>query len=1046
MASARELNDVAFRSEFSSRDEMGDQWPPTVVHPKSSFPSDGDRGAQWGVILDPVAGQAYLRSIAELPRFIPKESRRVATTLRNVLRGGLGSRLRSRGAQVLGTSGTKEFLFPPRITYQGGKMQSVVRSSLLGLLAMAALAACGDKVTPNDPNNEKVVHSVTVTPNTVPNLAVGAKIILTASVDADQGVTDRTVAWSSSDATVASVNATTGEVTGVKAGTVTITAKATANPSVAGSALVTVGGGGGNASISIGQINNTVCVAGGACTSIPATLSNVHDQLDVTLNVDAAGQTINGLDLIMNCGGADTVVATQPFASANVANVAAEEAAAPVTMSFNTAAFTAATGAPAFKNGACTLKARARLASGSQIATSGTPITLNNIDFVSTTITTTPSTGQNASATDASGLLWRAGAVNVTAVPVIYTANRTIASAAVTLVNAGGDAALGRSSAVVPNGGTVAVQSGLTPAAGVITASFANNTTAPTGVSGATVDTLGVLVTTVDNNGNAGPTLAASSANFIRLDNRAPDVTTVAPTFVANTQHTLNGWVGKNFVFSTDAGSLTISSVTTRDSSTVVGALNVIGVDRNTVSTQFAPQGASSTSTSWATFTSASSLTETAAATGTAAYDLRLRICDALGNCNNSATLTTFGVDLTAPTAATVSSPKANEIVGIGQTLSNANSITVNAVDPQGANGVSGSGIGATPVQVQATRLAPSGTSGQATTCVIGTPNTGNTACTASVDSGKTFLVPTTNPGQYQVIYQVSDQAGNQSSTVTLNYYIDQNAPTASGGIAIPASITAGAAFTSSVADNMDLASAQGVLHYPLSTGAVNIVAPATLSATGVAFDNTLTRAATASFTLSAQQFYRSLGGITGGAITAVQVKPDLVGIRALDAANNLSAQNQASLPAANIANSTAFTVPGSMQDFRVVSDQASVSNGTGTTPRSTTLHGIVTAASLTSSTPFSSVCFYIQSPTGAENGQADPVTHNAAGDLSLLGCTSTLVTTDVAGVRSFDYAMSFDPDAAFGTSGSLNIVAIGVSSAGDALLTLTPAPLGLVP
>jgi len=922
---------------------------------------------------------------------------------------------------------------------------------------MAALAACGDKVTPNDPNNEKVVHSVTVTPNTVPSLAVGAKIILTASVDADQGVTDRTVAWSSSDPTVASVNATSGEVLGVKAGTVTITAKATANPSVAGSALVTVGGGGGNASISIGQINTTICDPAGIspttpngapCTSVPATLSNVSKQLDVTLNVDAAGQTINGLDLIMNCGGADTVVATQPFASANVAaEMAAEEAAAPVTMSFNTAAFTAATGAPAFKNGACTLKARARLASGSQVATSGTPITLNNIDFVSTTITTTPSTGQNASATDASGLLWRAGAVNVTAVPVIYTANRTIASAAVTLVNAGVDAALGRGGVPVNgNGGTVAVQSGLTPASGVVTASFANNTTAPTGVSGATVDTLGVLVTTVDNNGNAGPTLAASSANFIRLDNRAPDVTTVAPTFVANTQHTLNGWVGKNFVFSTDAGSLTISSVTTRDSSTVVGALNVVGVDKNTVSTQFAPQGASATSSSWATFTSASSLTETAAATGTAAYDLRLRICDALGNCNNSATLTTFGVDLTAPTAATVSSPKANEIVGIGQTLSNANSITVNAVDPQGANGVSGSGIGATPVQVQATRLAPSGTTGQATTCVIGTPNTGNTACTASVDSGKTFLVPTTNPGQYQVIYQVSDQAGNQSSTVTLNYYIDQNAPTASGGIAIPASITAGAAFTSSVADNMDLASAQGVLHYPLSTGAVNIVAPATLSATGVAFDNTLTRAATASFTLSAQQFYRSLGGITGGAITAVQVKPDLVGIRALDAANNLSAQNQASLPAANIANSTAFTVPGSLQDFRVVSDQASVSNGTGTTPRSTTLHGIVTAASLTSSTPFSSVCFYIQSPTGAENGQADPVTHNAAGDLSLLGCTSTLVTTDVAGVRSFDYAMSFDPDAAFGTSGSLNIVAIGVSSAGDALLTLTAAPLGLVP
>jgi hypothetical protein len=82
-------------------------------------------------------------------------------------------------------------------------------------------------------------------------------------------------------------------------------------------------------------------------------LSNVAGQLDVTLNVDPGTQTITGVDLIMNCGGADTVVATQNLGSADKAPIAAEESNAPVTLSFNTAAFTAANGSVAFKNGAC---------------------------------------------------------------------------------------------------------------------------------------------------------------------------------------------------------------------------------------------------------------------------------------------------------------------------------------------------------------------------------------------------------------------------------------------------------------------------------------------------------------------------------------------------------------------------------------------------------------------------------------------------------------------------------------------------------------------
>ena len=250
-------------------------------------------------------------------------------------------------------------------------MQRVVRSTLVGLLTLAGLTACGDKVTVPPPTSNPagtVVHSVTVSPNVVSNLNIGDKITLAASVDADAGVTDRTVTWSSSNTAVATVDAS-GTVTAVAGGNATIIAKSKADPNVSGAAAVsvlqTV-----VATVTVGQINQTVCVVGGACTSIPANLSNVANQLDVTLNVDAGTQKIAGVDLIMNCGGADTVVATQNLASAAVAPVAAEESNAPVTLSFNTAAFTAANGQVAFKNGACTIKGRVRTTAGTQTASS----------------------------------------------------------------------------------------------------------------------------------------------------------------------------------------------------------------------------------------------------------------------------------------------------------------------------------------------------------------------------------------------------------------------------------------------------------------------------------------------------------------------------------------------------------------------------------------------------------------------------------------------------------------------------------------------------
>ncbi|HEX8944117.1 MAG TPA: Ig-like domain-containing protein, partial [Gemmatimonadaceae bacterium] len=677
------------------------------------------------------------------------------------------------------------------------------------------------------PTQDSTVTAVTVSPPTA-TLNVGDKILLVATVTAGPGQTNRNVVWTTGNAAVATVDAN-GNVTAVGGGTTSIVATSSANSNVKGAAAITVGAVV-QPTVTISTINQTT-----AAGSVPATLSNVAGQLDVTLNVDAGTQKLSKVDLIMNCGGADTVVATQSIASGDVAPLAAEASSSPVTLSFNTGAFNATNGSVAFKNGACTLKGRATTTTGVIVASSGTAITLNNTNIVSATLTTTPGTGQVASATDANGLLWRAGSVTVTAVPVIFSANTTIATASVSLMNAGNDAALGKNGAVVAGNSAVGTLTGLAPAAGVVTASFPLSTSATGGVGGAVVDTLGVQVTTVDSNGNPGPTLNASSLNFIRLDNRAPDITTVAPTYVAGTQNTANGWVGKNFIFSVAAGSLTGGSATA-DNQVAITAISPNstgggGVDKVVLNTQWAPQGTSASSTAWATFTSVTSLAETPAATGSVAYDLRLQVCDALGNCATTPTLATFGVDLTPPTATTASGPKTNEIDGIGQALTGGGSVSVSASDPQGANLVAGSGFGSNPVLVQETQLAPSGATGQATTCVAGlgvalSPNTG---CKGPTAVPLTFTAGTASPGQYALTYTVTDQAGNQSAPVTLNYYLDQTAaPQMTGGIAIPASITAGAVFTASGTDDMDFAAVNAYLNYP---GVARVVVPGTSSA-----------------------------------------------------------------------------------------------------------------------------------------------------------------------------------------------------------------------
>ena len=256
-------------------------------------------------------------------------------------------------------------------------MQRVFCSTVLvAALSVAGLTACGDKVNVTQPPPDSAVTQVTVSPASQ-NLNVGDKFTFVATVVAGPQQTNRNVTWSSSNTAVATVD-NAGVVTAVKGGVASIIAASVANPAVKGAAAVTVTPEV-VATVTIGQINQTKCDVFGGCTSVPAVLSNVSNQLDVTLNVDQGTQKISEVDLIMNCGGADTVVQKQTFGTTDLAPDA-EDASAPTTLSFNTAGFNATTGAVAFKNGVCTIKAKAITTAGTQVASGTSPCAVSARD------------------------------------------------------------------------------------------------------------------------------------------------------------------------------------------------------------------------------------------------------------------------------------------------------------------------------------------------------------------------------------------------------------------------------------------------------------------------------------------------------------------------------------------------------------------------------------------------------------------------------------------------------------------------------------------
>ena len=897
-------------------------------------------------------------------------------------------------------------------------MHKVSRSLLLaGVLAFGTLtAACGDKVEIIQPTTVTGVTAITVTPAQA-TIAAGSTIQLASSVVADAS-TAKTVTWTSSAATVATVDAT-GKVTGVGAGTATIIATSTADATKAAAAVITVTG-------TTQNTPNTVAIStitqGG--TLFPANLANVAGQVDVTLFVSGPGGTLN---LIQNCtpNGAtsttgDVIVAQQV--------IAGSQNQSPVTLSYNTAATGTVTNGiavvnpqastPIALNGNCVLKAQL----GTAVATNITPFTLNNANVfrATTTFTKTTTLGTQNAISATNGLRYDQGDLTVAVTPVVYTtvapggAAQTPALASVsyagrTFTNVA--FTNGRFSVTFPSTGATAqnIYQYTSPAAG--------DNVIITGYS----DVVGQPITI----GNATPVIG------LRSDNQSPTVNAGALAQVLNLTGAPRNYINAAYAFAANNTAQTDAAFANSQNtvSFYVGAVPAGAVYPTAQSSNFA--GAACSTTGLTKVAAGADIAQTAAPF-TPNYFVRVIENDPLGNvvCQDFGP---FGVDKQNPNNLTVTGGPANNTVivtGATNTFFSVDSVS-----------------GFTPNAELRTTVVRNFTTNSAASCVIGT--FANSTCNATATGFNVVIDNNTGTQGYYVLNTVAqDQAGNVSPTMTRVYLLDNTAPTV-GGISIPQTLVGGSSvtFTSQANDNVDLQASNFDITYSAASGGY------TLFYTGDNYgpNYDATRVTSAPLNATVPFFIKQLQNTAGGAPVAFAAgvgadsgRAQTVTVRAIDAANLISANSFAAIPAINISNSTGFT--NQFSTFAVTNAAQNINNGTGTTTTSTTLTAQAVLNSGTAqqaNLPFSQVCFFYQQ-TAAGNAANPQI---PTGDLVSLGCVNNPDIADVANVsRTWTYRLTgFNPDASLGTAGTINVYAIGVNAAGVGIITAPNANITLV-
>ena len=699
-------------------------------------------------------------------------------------------------------------------------MQKVSRTLLLaGVLAFGTLtAACGDSVVTNPVVD--AVQSVSVSPSNA-SINVGTTIQLAANVVAT-GTVSRTVTWTSSDATVASVDQT-GKVSGLKGGTVTIIATSTADNTKATAAAIVV-----SPVIVIIPVPPSIGINSVTQNGLAVNLLNTNGQIDITVNTSGGGQI--DVYLSTSCStntisASDIPVATQQATSAQ---------AGQVVLSVNTAQLTTATPpAPRFANGNYCIKAQLTNGAVKVVATNTTPLTLNNANVFAATLSFTSQTGGTGTAVSSiNGLNYREGTLNVTLNPVIFTSASPVALISGYLTR-NGEQAGGASpgSAVFTN---QAVTSGAASIAFTDTGSVAGvrsifqYTSLPAGdtlyITSAT-DAAGNSIT-VPASGFAVPGVASG----VRIDNDIPNNT--ATTYVVTAP---NGYVGAAYSFASGTGGTAAADNR--------GGVNGVGGVTTTYYVGAAASAAFATANSCDVtgLTAATVGTDLANTTSTNADQAKVVVMDKLGNktcrdVNSSQPSATFGVDKVLPLVAastTALGVSANTGYKVTRNFSFAYSDSI-------------SGFDLTPLEGTLTRnFYGTSTAGSlplaatsAADCLIGAFSATTFVC-APAAINFTAVVPGTAPSLIGSFEFTTSQAPNAASTGVNGYYtasvvatdqalnisgaplvrtaaFDNILPTVGAISQSPATVAPLGTVTVSAtaADNLNLISARGNLSY----------------------------------------------------------------------------------------------------------------------------------------------------------------------------------------------------------------------------------------
>lgn len=897
-------------------------------------------------------------------------------------------------------------------------MHKVSRSLLFAsIVALGGLAACGDDVTVAGPGTG--TGTVIVSPNPA-EIAVNGTVNMVA--DRSGAAAGQTVAWTSSNTAIATVDAASGVVTGKSNGTVAVTATTTGGFS--GSATVKVGSGeGGTASVTIASITT-------GNLQTPVNTNAVAGQIDVTLNIDAAGQALSKVELVVkdSASGAEAVCATQTISAASLAAKAegvsasiaagANEsvaAASTVTLSCNTAAV-AANGAVNFTNGPKTISARVYDGAGALINTAANSVRVNfaNVSGFVVKLENTPSTpaalrtAEGTAVSTVDGLLYQQGGVKVTLTGVNYTAGQTASFASV----GGSLTQIPPVGTTVPNAGPATVALTFAPVAGTQNFTATASATALAGAQGLYAVAIGGSTTT---GGSVGPTAVSGGVNQIRVDNVAPVSTGAFAAALVNPFY-VNG------TYSFAAANTALFTAPTAPADAAVGGTKV----RFFAGTPAQITALSLTAPDFAPLKEITTGEQLDATLVNSAYRVAAVTSDALGNFVVQKLTPTFGVDKVAPTGfAFVATTPADSSINP--------TAVYDFVEADFADNASGFGLA--PLFVNITRT--TGTTAATKDICVAPMTTGTAGACVIVPQAPTFTFDASAAaeGYYNMSTTLSDTAGNRTAPLVRQFLVDNTDPTVAGGIAIPATIAAGTsvAFSQNLTDNLDLGAATLSILYPALPAGINGIRADSVQL-GTYGADVLTK--TASPTLTVSSFIRSFAWAPGGVPSATNNVADAVRINAIDVAGNM-AQTPQALPAANITGSNTDWTTLGITSFAVTNVATNIKNGTAApttppTPETVDLTAEVLASSLSVNNPFDSVVFWYVEPT--------------TGELVQIGTATVSVMTNAANERIFRYTLAgWNPPAALGTAVTANIVATGLKG-GNALGTDINTNITLVP